>query len=452
MKDLTQGNEGKNILIFAVPMLIGNIFQQMYNIVDSIIVGKYIGSVALAAVGASFPLLFTLSALIGGITIGGSVMISQYFGAKDYERVKITSDTMQIFLLVSSAFLSIIFFLFSRQIFESLSIPQEVIPKAIEYFDIILLSTTVPMFATFGISAIMRGVGNSKTPIYFIVISVVINTLLDLLFVIVFGWGIKGAAWATGISSISAWLALWYYLNKKESLIRFNLNIRKWKFDWNNFRTSLKIGLPSGIQQTLVGLGSMALIRIVSPFGVATLAAYTAAGRVDMFVSMPSMNLAAALSTFVGQNLGANRYDRIHNGLKSTLLYSAIICAFLSLVVVFFGSNIMGLFVERGSIHYKEIIEIGKQYLLIVTSFYLVFSTMFVYNGVTRGAGATFVPMLITTLSLWIIRIPLAYFLSQKFGSVGIWWSIPIAWSAGLAGAFLYYQSGKWREHAVKHI
>lgn len=450
MKDLTQGNEGKNILVFAIPMLIGNVFQQLYNIVDSIVVGKFIGSIALAAVGASFPIMFTLSALISGITIGGSVLVSQYFGAKNYEKVKITSDTLQIFLLLSSAFLSILFFIFSRQIFEMLSIPAEVLPEAVKYFDIIMLTSIVPMFGMFGISSIMRGVGNSKTPIYFVVTSVVLNIFLDLLFVLVFHWGIAGAAWATGVSSIIAWLALWYYINTRESIIKFNLDFRKWDFDYNNFKLSLKIGLPSGIQQTLVGLGSMALLKIVSPFGIATLAAYTAAGRIDMFVSMPAMNLAAALSSFVGQNLGAKRFDRIHNGLKYTLIYSSIICVALSLVVILFGRDIMSLFVDQSSPHFQEIVQIGKEYLLIVTSFYIVFSTMFVYNGVTRGAGATFVPMLITTLSLWIIRIPLAWILSQHYGPTGIWWSIPIAWSVGLIGAYTYYETGLWKKHAVK--
>ncbi len=450
MKDLTQGNEGKNILLFALPMLIGNIFQQLYNVVDSIIVGKFVGSVALAAVGASFPIIFVLSALIGGITIGSSVIVAQFFGAKNYEKVKITSDTLQIFLLISSTLLCIIFYLISPFLFRILSIPAEVIPDATIYFNIMLLTTIVPMFAIAGISSIMRGVGNSKTPIYFIVASVILNTFLDILFVVVFKMGVAGAAWATGVSVILAWIALWYYLNTRESLIKFNLNFRKWNFDWENFRLSLKIGLPSGIQQTLVGLGSMALLKIVAPFGVATLAAYTAAGRVDMFVSMPAMNLSAALSSFVGQNLGAKRYDRIHKGLIATLLYSTIICITLSLVVIFFGKSIMGLFVEHNSVHYKEIIEIGREYLVIVSSFYLLFSTMFVYNGVTRGAGATFIPMLITTLSLWIIRIPIAWILSQHYGSSGIWWSIPIAWSVGLLGAFIYYETGLWKKHAVQ--
>ncbi len=447
MNDLTQGKEGTQIMKFAIPMLIANIFQQLYNIIDSIVVGKYIGSTALAAVGASFPILFTLSALVAGITIGGSVLISQYFGAKELEKVKSTSDTVQIFLLSSSLVLSILFYLFSKPLFRALSIPIEVFPEAVAYFDIIILTTTIPTFALYGISAILRGVGDSKTPLKFIIFSIILNIVLDLIFVLVFGWGIYGVAWATAISSILAWIGLWHHLNRGEyKIIRFNLNYKKWVFDKENFILSLKIGLPSGVQQTLVGLGAMALLTIVSPFGVATLAAYTAAGRVDMFVSMPAMNLAAALSSFVGQNYGAKRFDRISNGLKSTLIYSTIICISLSIVVVFWGGEIMRLFTDPNSDHFTEIVEIGKEYLLIVTSFYIVFSTMFIYNGATRGAGATFIPMLITTLSLWIFRVPLAYFLSQIWGSSGIWWSIPIGWSAGCIGAVAYYYSGHWKK------
>lgn len=453
MKDLTQGKEGRQILLFAVPMLIGNVFQQLYNVVDSIVVGKYIGSVALAAVGASFPILFTLAALIGGVVMGSSILVSQYFGAKNYHQVKITSDTLQIFLLISSTILTLIFFIFSRSIFRMLSIPEEVMPDAVRYFDIIILTTTVPSFAMFGISSVLRGVGNSKTPIYFIVSSILLNIVLDLVFVLQFHWGIDGVAWATGIATILAWVSLWYYLNRKEnSMVRFNLNFRKWEFNWENFRLSLKIGLPSGIQQTLVGLGSMALLGIVSPYGTAVLAAYAAAGRVDMFVSMPSMNLAAALSSFVGQNLGAGKFERIKQGLKSSLIYSSALCIFLSLTVVFFGEEIMKLFVDSNSPHYNEIIQIGKEYLVIVTSFYIVFTTMFIINGVMRGAGATLVPMLITTLSLWVIRVPLAYLLSDKFGESGIWWSIPIGWTAGFIGALIYYKSGLWKKHRVKPV
>ncbi len=451
MKDLTKGKEGVQILNFAIPMLIGNVFQQLYNVVDSIVVGKYIGSVALAAVGASFPILFTMSAMIGGVTIGGSVLVSQYFGAKENHKVKITSDTLQIFLLVSSVILSLLFFAISRPLFVLLGIPPEVLPHAVRYFDVIILTTTVPTFAVFGMAAILRGVGNSKTPVYFVVLSLVLNMVLDIIFVLVFGWGILGVAWATAIATVVSWVALWYHLNSKEdAIIRFNLNYKKWQFNWENFRISLKIGLPSGIQQTLVGLGSLALLSIVSPFGVAVLAAYTAAGRVDMFVSMPAMNLAAALSSFVGQNLGAGRLDRVKQGLRSTLLYSTAICLTLTLVVVFFGGEIMRLFTDLNSEHHADIVSIGKEYLVIVTSFYIVFSTMFVINGVTRGAGATFIPMLITTLSLWIIRVPLAWLLSRYMGPSGIWWSIPIGWSAGLIGAYLYYRSGKWLKHRVK--
>ncbi len=451
MNDLTQGKEGKQILIFAIPMLIGNVFQQMYNIIDSIVVGKYVGSVALAAVGASFPILFTLSALIGGVTMGSSILVSQYFGAKNYGKIKITSDTLQVFLLIGSATLSILFFLLSKPLFKFLSIPDEVLPYAVRYFDIVILTAGIPMFAQVGMSAILRGVGNSRTPVTFIVISLIINIILDLVFVLVFNWGIEGVAWATGIASIFSWLALWYHLNRKESaMVRFNLNYKKWNFDWENFRVALKIGLPTGIQQTLVGLGSMALLSIVSSFGVATLAAYTAAGRIDMFVSMPAMNLSAALSTFVGQNLGADRLDRIKKGLWATLKYSTAISVTLIIVIVFFGGEIMRLFTQQNSPHFNEIVSIGKEYLLIVSSFYIIFTTMFVVNGVTRGAGATLVPMLTTVLSLWIVRIPLAYIFSGYLGASGIWWSIPAGWIIGCAGAILYYNSGLWKKHRVK--
>lgn len=453
MRDLTQGNEGKQILYFAIPMLIGNVFQQLYNVVDSIVVGKYIGSVALAAVGASFPILFTLSALIGGMVMGSSILVSQYFGAKNFHQVKITSDTLQIFLLISSTVLTLIFFIFSRPIFRMLSIPEEVLSDAVRYFDIVILTTTIPSFAMFGISSVLRGIGNSKTPIYFTVTSILLNIILDLIFVLEFHWGVEGVAWATGISTILAWVALWYYLNIKEaSMIRFNLNYKKWEFNWENFRLSIRIGLPSGIQQTLIGFGSMALLGIVSPYGTAVLAAYSAAGRIDMFVSMPSMMLAAALSTFVGQNLGAGKFDRIKSGLKASLIYSSIFCIVLSLIVILFGEEIMWLFVEKSSPHYAEIIRIGKEYLVIVTSFYIVFTTMSIVNGVMRGAGATLVPMLITILSFWVIRIPLAVFLSDKFGESGIWWSIPMGWSAGFLGSLIYYKSGLWKKHRVKPV
>lgn len=453
MKDLTKGSVGKSIILFAIPMLIGNVFHQLYNITDSIIVGKYVGHIALAAVGASFPILFTIIAMAGGVTMGSSILISQYFGAGKLKDVKISSDTIQVFLIISSIVFSIIFFIFSRPIFNLLSIPEEVLPQAIRYFDIIILTTLLPSFATFGISAVLRGMGNSVTPLYFQIGSVVLNIALDLLFVLTFGWGIEGAAWATAISSVAGWLSLWAYVNRKmESLVGFSADFRKWKFNSQNFRLAIRIGLPSGIQQTLVGLGSMALLSIVSPFGTPVLAAYTAAGRVDMFVSMPSMNLAAALSTFVGQNLGGQRLDRIKAGLKQTLIYSTIFCAFLTLVVIFFGDEIMWLFTEQNSPHYDEIIRTGKEYLVIVSSFYIVFTTMFVVNGVIRGAGATFVPMLITTLSLWVVRVPLAYILSQHFGESGIWWSIPIGWTIGCAGAIIYYRSGLWKKHRVKAV
>ena len=212
---------------------------------------------------------------------------------------------------------------------------------------------------------------------------------------------------------------------------------------------AIKIGLPSGIQQTFVGVGAMALMSIVSTFGVGVLAAYSAASRVDMFVSMPAMNLAAALSTFVGQNLGAGKLDRIKRGLRSTIIYSTILCLILSLIVYLFGDSMMALFTDSGSPYQEEIISVGHRYLIILSLFYVVFSTMFIYSGVARGAGATIVPMLITLFSLWIVRIPISIFLSDRYGPDGIWWSIPIGWTIGCIGSIIYYHSNHWRRYAV---
>ncbi|MDD2565101.1 MAG: MATE family efflux transporter, partial [Salinivirgaceae bacterium] len=207
---------------------------------------------------------------------------------------------------------------------------------------------------------------------------------------------------------------------------------------------SVKIGLPTGFQQTFVALGMVAIMGIVNGFGTDVIAAYTAAGRIDTIASMPAMSLATALSMFVGQNAGANRFDRIRRGLISTIIMSGIVSITVSIAAWAFGAQLIGMFTSE-----PEVIRIGTQYLVIVSSFYILFSTMFSITGVMRGAGATLIPMFITLFSLWIIRIPIAYFLSDIFGSKGIWWAIPVAWLFGMIGTSIYYKTGKWRSAVV---
>lgn len=449
MKDLTKGKEGKVILQYALPMIIGNIFQQLYNFINTAVVGRYLGHEKMAAVTDSFPVLFAVIAMAIGLTIGGSVVVAQNFGAKNFNQVKRASSTIIIYLFVLGLILGAVGYFFSADVLRLLNTPEELMEMATEYLQVIMLGC-VSIFGYNGVVAILRGVGDSKTPLYFLIFSIFLNLGLDLLFVLHFGWGLTSIAYATVISNTVAWLLTLFYLNKKNALISFSL--RRAVFDKKIFKQSLSIGLPSGIQQTFVAIGAMALLRIINPFGTTVVSAFGAAGRIDTLISAPAMNFAGALSGFVGQNIGAGLYGRLKRGLKSTLIMSGVVCLALTLVAVFWGENIMRIFIsDEGTSAdvVNEIVQIGHQYLIIICSFYIVFSTMFVMNGFLRGAGAVIVPMLTTLLSLWLVRIPVAIFLSNELGVVGIWWAIPIAWFVGLLGSYLYYRSGHWKKKGL---
>jgi putative MATE family efflux protein len=441
MRDFTTGNVSKHIFNFTLPMLLGNVFQQLYNVVDSIIVGKVLGKEALASVGASFPIIFTLIALLIGIGSGFSIVISQFYGAKEIGKVSRSIDTMYIFLFVAGLLVSVFGIYFSEELFLLLQLPLELIPQATTYLNV-YMAGMILFFGFNGTSSVLRGLGDSKTPLYFLILASIFNILFDVLFVMVFKWGIAGAAWATVIAQGGAFVTGIIYLNRTHKIMKFNLT--KLVFDKDLFLKSLKIGLPSGVQHTFVALGMMALLGIVNTFGTDVIAAYTAAGRIDSLAMMPAMNFSQAVAAFVGQNLGANKIDRVRSGFKATFIMSNLFCLAMTAIIVFFGSYLMKMFTTD-----PNVIAIGEKYLIIVSSFYLLFSTMFTTNGVLRGAGDTLIPMFITLFSLWIIRIPGAYFLSSHIGESGIWWSIPLGWSMGTLFSYLYYRTGKWKNKSV---
>ncbi len=441
MKDFTTGNVARHIFNFTLPMLLGNVFQQLYNIVDSIIVGKVLGKEALASVGASFPIIFTLIALLIGIGSGFSVVISQFYGAKDIDRVKRSIDTMYIFLFVTGFLISILGIYFSEDLFRLLQLPEELLPEATTYLNI-YMAGMILFFGFNGTSSVLRGLGDSKTPLYFLILSSVLNIILDILFVIVFKWGVAGAAWATVVAQGVAFITALLYLNNTHKIMKFSF--AKLRFDKDLFYKSLKIGLPSGLQHTFVAVGMMALLGIVNTFGTDVIAAYTAAGRIDLLAMMPAMNFSQAVSAFVGQNLGANKIERVKQGFKATFIMSNVFCLAMTALIVIFGGDLMRMFTTD-----PQVIEIGQNYLIIVSSFYLVFSSMFTIHGVLRGAGDTLIPMFITLFSLWIVRIPAAYLLSDRIGPDGIWWSIPMGWGIGMSFSYIYYRTGRWKTKAV---
>lgn len=435
--DLTEGKVWKVIVRFAVPLLVGNLLQQFYNITDSIIVGQFLGKEALAAVSASFFIYYFIISLVIGVGSGTTVVISQLFGAKQYQKVQLTFSSFFIFMLVGGIILSIAGIIFAEPVFRLTNTPEEVIPQAVAYFRIYIGGTF--LFVTFNsIISILRGVGESVRPMLFILITTVLNIAFDLLFILVFKWGIEGAARATVVSQgIGMCIAL-AYVNNTHPLL--SIKKQDMLFDWKLFKESLKIGLPTSVQQCAIALGLIALLGIVNSFGTNTLTAYGAAGKIDTIITQAILTLSGALAAFCGQNIGAGRLDRVKKGVRFTM-YTNIALGLLTFAAVYlFGNEMMRIFTKD-----IDVVAIGKEYLLIIGGFFIVHGALNVYNGALRGAGDTLFPMITSLVCLWLIRIPLAYYLSSWLGRNGIWWAIGISITIGLIVTFVYYKMGFWK-------
>lgn len=435
--DLTEGKVWKVIVRFALPLLVGNLLQQFYNITDSIIVGQFLGKEALAAVSASFFIYYFIISLVIGVGSGTTVVISQLFGAKQYQKVQLAFSSFFIFMLVGGIILSIAGIIFAEPVFRLTNTPEEVIPQAVAYFRIYIGGTF--LFVTFNsIISILRGVGESVRPMLFILITTVLNIAFDLLFILVFKWGIEGAARATVVSQgIGMCIAL-AYVNNTHPLL--SIKKQDMLFDWKLFKDSLKIGLPTSVQQCAIALGLIALLGIVNSFGTNTLTAYGAAGKIDTIITQAILTLSGALAAFCGQNIGAGRLDRVKKGVQFTM-YTNIALGLLTFAAVYlFGNEMMRIFTKD-----IDVVAIGKEYLLIIGGFFIVHGALNVYNGALRGAGDTLFPMITSLVCLWLIRIPLAYYLSSWLGRNGIWWAIGISITIGLIVTFVYYKMGFWK-------
>ena len=435
--DLTEGKVWKVIVRFALPLLVGNLLQQFYNITDSIIVGQFLGKEALAAVSASFFIYYFIISLVIGVGSGTTVVISQLFGAKQYQKVQLAFSSFFIFMLVGGIILSIAGIIFAEPVFRLTNTPEEVIPQAVAYFRIYIGGTF--LFVTFNsIISILRGVGESVRPMLFILITTVLNIAFDLLFILVFKWGIEGAARATVVSQgIGMCIAL-AYVNNTHPLL--SIKKQDMLFDWKLFKESLKIGLPTSVQQCAIALGLIALLGIVNSFGTNTLTAYGAAGKIDTIITQAVLTLSGALAAFCGQNIGAGRLDRVKKGVQFTM-YTNIALGLLTFAAVYlFGNEMMRIFTKD-----IDVVAIGKEYLLIIGGFFIVHGALNVYNGALRGAGDTLFPMITSLVCLWLIRIPLTYYLSSWLGRNGIWWAIGISITIGLIVTFVYYKMGFWK-------
>lgn len=439
--DLTQGKEWKVILRFAIPLLIGNLLQQAYTITDSIIVGQFLGKEALAAISASFFIYYFIISLVIGIGSGTSVVVSQYFGAREYDKVQGAFSSFFIFMLGVGLLLSISGIIFAEQIFRFTNTPEDVIPLAVAYFKIYIGGTF--LFVTFNsVISILRGIGESVKPMIFILITTVLNISLDFLFILGFKWGIEGAARATVIAQGVGMCIALLYINNTHPLL--SIKKKDLLFNTKLFKEGLKIGLPTSVQQCAIALGLIALLSIVNSFGTDTLTAYGAAGKVDTIITQAILTLSGALAAFAGQNIGAGKFHRVRRGLRFSLYINAGFSLIMFATLWLWGDGIMYAFTDD-----PQVIQIGKEFLVITGGFLIFHGSLNVYNGALRGAGDTFLTMMVSLFSLWLVRIPLAYYLGDAFGRTGVWWGIGLSIVIAFIITYIYYKTGRWKRRCV---
>lgn len=444
-KDLLHGNETKAMLSFALPMIIGNIFQQLYNVADTIIVGKFIGPHALAAVGSSFSVMVLLTSIILGLCMGSGAVFSYLFGAEETERLKNSFFTSFCFIGVITIVINLCAFLYIDEILYFIRIPQEVYNETRTYLQIVFYGITFTFLYNY-FASVMRSLGNSIIPLIFLIISAVINIVLDIILVVPMDMGVAGAAYATIIGQAFSAIGITIYCISKFPLIRLE---RKYiYFDKKIIAMIANNSVLTSIQQSIMNFGILMVQGLVNSFGVAAMAAFAAVVKIESFAYMPVQDFGNAFSTFIAQNDGAGKNNRIKSGIKSAVKMITIYCAIISVLIILFAKPLMYIFIDAGEI---EILSIGQQYLFIVASFYCLIGYLFMFYGFFRGIGKPQVSIVLTITSLGT-RVFLAYLLASipSIGLVGIWWSIPIGWLlADILGTIQVRALMRTREPAI---
>lgn len=434
-QDLTVGNINKKLWVFAIPLMLGNVMQQFYNLVDTWVVGKYIGDNALAAVGSSYSLMTFLTSVILGLCLGSSAFFSITFGEKNIKRLKNGMFISFVMIGIFSLILTFASFYLCGRIMKILQVPYDIQGIMSEYLKWIF----VGIFATFlynYFSNLLRGIGNSVIPLAFLCVSVILNIGLDLYFVLVLKQGISGAAIATVISQYISGIGLMIYVYIRYPELRL-------KYEDTKFvkRTAYDIAILSGmtcLQQSVMNFGILMVQGIVNSFGTQIMAAFAVSVKIDTIAYMPVQDFGNAFSTFIAQNFGAGKYDRIKDGIKKALKSVVLFCIFISAIVFIFAKPLMMIFVNAES---TEIINIGVQYLRIEGACYIGIGILFMLYGYYRAINKPSMSVVLTVISLGI-RVVLAYVLSRVIGVVGIWWSIPIGWFiADVVGICFIYLS-----------
>lgn len=436
-KDLTVGKPESVLWKFCLPLFASIIFQQLYNIADSLVAGKFIGENALAAVGNSYEITLIFIAFAFGCNIGCSVIVSQFFGAKDYKNMKTSVYTAMISTAVLCAVLMLFGVLFCGNLLKLIKTPSAILNDSKLYLDIYIYGLPFMFFYNMA-TGIFSALGDSKTPFIFLVVSSVTNIFVDIIFVKAFNMGIAGVAWATficqGISAVLAVIVVFLRLSKIKVLQRCPV------FSFIILVKLLKIAIPSILQQSFISIGNIIIQSVINEFGAGTIAGYSAAVKLNNLVITSFTTLANGISNFTAQNLGAGKSERIRDGFKAGPKMVWIISIPLVLLYFFAGKQLLYLFLDNPT---NTAIHTGIMFLCILSPFYFVVSTKLVADGILRGAGLMS-RFMITTFTDLILRVVLAIILSKQFGSTGIWCAWPIGWSIATTLSVIFYKKAKF--------
>ena len=436
-KDLSRGPIGKTMVSFAMPMILGNLLQQVYNITDTMIVGRFVGADALAAVGSAYTLMTFLTSVIVGLCMGAGAVFSTLYGAGEKRRMKESMWVSFWFIAAVTLLLFGMVFWKTDWILHTLQVPEEIYGMMRTYVRIIFTGLGF-LFLYNYFAYLLRAVGNSLIPLYFLAAASLLNILLDLWFVIGRNRGVGGAAEATVIAQAVSGVGITIYTIKAVPELRVSMNERR--FSKKTLGNMARYSLLTCIQQSVMNFGILMIQGLVNSFGTIIMAAFAAAVKIDTLAYMPAQEFGNAFSMFIAQNYGAGEKKRIHQGIRTAVRISISFCLVISLVIFLFAGPLMEIFVDRGE---TEIIREGIRYLRIEGSFYWGIGCLFLLYGLYRGIGHPGMSLVLTVISLGS-RVVLSYALAPRpeFGVTAIWWSIPIGWMLADFAGFVYYKKG----------
>ena len=449
VQDMTTGRPLVNLVAFATPLLIGNLAQQLYNTVDSIIVGQFVGDSALAAVGASGPILNLLLLLFMGISTGAGILVSQYFGAHRQEELEASVGTCLTLTFIASLIIMAVGPLMIEPLMTLLDTPADVYGMAVDYLTIITVGIMGCAYYNI-VSGILRGLGDSVSPLIFLIVACLLNIALDLLFVAKMGMTADGVALATAIAQgASAVLCLWRLCHMRQTL---TLRARSLIPDRHMTVRTIRLGLPSGLTQAIFSMAAIVVQALTNSFGTSVIACAIVVMRVDGFAMMPNFTFGTAMTTFVGQNVGANRMDRVHEGVRKGVAAGLAVAVVLVACILLFGENLMRMFTST-----EEVVRLGVHMLHILAVGYIAMSVTQSLSGVMRGAGDTVTPMWISFITTFVIRMPLAYAIAYFTRSEtlpngtpdSIFISLLISWVMGAVLTAVLYRRGRWKQRSV---